>query len=77
MVSEEEGAALAEAEGMCFFLETSSKENINVEEAFLKLTSQLLKKHGGTMLLKSGGDKVNISLNTSNVSSWSSCCYFM
>ncbi|KAM7280327.1 hypothetical protein ACFE04_007461 [Oxalis oulophora] len=39
-VSEEEGANLAETEGM-YFMETSALENLNVEEAFLEMVSKI------------------------------------
>lgn len=39
-VEEEEGKVLAEAEGLCF-METSALQNLNVEEAFLQMITNI------------------------------------
>jgi len=44
MVSQEKGDGIARDHNIKFY-ETSAKENINVEEAFMKLTEDILRKH--------------------------------
>ncbi|XP_021292243.1 ras-related protein RABA6a-like [Herrania umbratica] len=81
-VSEEEGRNLAEMEGL-FFMETSALENVNVEEAFLRMitkiheiTSQKCLEaktnettlHGGKQILTIN-DEVTATKQSNN------CCY--
>lgn len=44
MVNQERGEGIAREHGIKFY-ETSAKENVNVEEAFMKLTQDILRKH--------------------------------
>lgn len=44
MVSKERGETIARDQNVRFY-ETSAKENVSVEEAFMKLTEDILKKH--------------------------------
>ncbi|KAG9393609.1 Small GTPase superfamily [Carpediemonas membranifera] len=56
-VSEEEGKALAEEFG-CLFIETSAKEDINIEQTFMDLTTKVLEeeaKNPTKPAKKSGG----------------------
>ena len=64
IVSKQDGMKLAKENGLSFF-ETSSKENININEAFSDLTREMLKKNysnirkrGGSITQNNSGTKV-------------------
>ncbi|KAG8348503.1 ADP ribosylation factor family Ras of Complex Roc domain [Trypanosoma vivax] len=54
-VSHDDGAALAQEEGVNGFFEVSAKDNYNVEEVFSTLARQLLEHGLGSSLSPSGG----------------------
>lgn len=60
----EDGQTLAQLEGLCF-METSAKENINVEEAFLSMINRIHEITSQKSLdakLISPGTRTNVSL---------------
>lgn len=83
-VSEEEGKTLAEVEGLCF-METSALQNLNVEEAFLhmitnihEITSQKsleAKTNGKSISLGSGENIISINDEVTATKQSSFCCY--
>ncbi|XP_064605545.1 ras-related protein Rab-43-like [Liolophura sinensis] len=65
--------AFAQQQGMMDMLETSAKDNTNIDEAFLKMAKELKRIHGGD----SGLDNSNtgsINLNTKSVGMGWPCC---
>ncbi|XP_059453946.1 ras-related protein RABA6b-like [Corylus avellana] len=83
-VSEEEGKTLAEVEGLCF-METSALQNLNVEEAFLhmitnihEITSQKsleAKTNEKSVSLGSGEKIISINDEVTATKQSSFCCY--
>lgn len=78
VVESEEGSMLAHSQGMCMFVETSSKGNLNVDNAFLELACQLKRQYEAGAHLDSQLDAFKLSSQgtTTISSSWSSCCHF-
>ena len=74
VVSQEEGEALAKREGMCFFMETSSKINLNVDHAFYELAYELKKQYDESSHLDFQAEAFRLSQGTTSISRWSSCC---
>ena len=67
-VSEEEGKEFAEKNKCTFFMETSSKDNINIEELFDEVFNQAMKNY-----FESGKEKdVNYSEDEGG---WGWCCF--
>lgn len=77
-VESEEGEDLAHLQGMCGFIETSAKNNHNVDNAFLELAYQLKRHYEAGAQLDTQQDGFKLaSQGTTNISSrWSSCCNF-
>ena len=72
MVSKEKGEGIARENGIRFF-ETSAKESINVEEAFMTLTRDILRKHQAGDSGENPTSNVNINRDGNKASS-GSCC---
>lgn len=72
-VRKEEASMLARQHNMVDALETSAKDNTNIEEAFLKIAKELKRRYGGdaTMDSNRGG---NLKLNSRPVHSGWGCC---
>ncbi|KAK3610583.1 hypothetical protein CHS0354_009023 [Potamilus streckersoni] len=68
-----EAKSYAQHHGMVDVLETSARENINIDEVFLKLAKELIKRYGGEVDV-GGGTSGNIRLNSRSVSSGWGCC---
>lgn len=78
LVERDEGSELANTHGMCMFIETSSKSNLNVDNAFLELACQLKRQYEAGVHLDSQLDAFKISQGTTTVSSkWASCCRYL
>lgn len=78
LVERDEGSELANANDMCMFIETSSKSNLNVDNAFLELAFQLKRQYELGVHLDSHLDAFKISQGTTTISSkWSSCCNYL
>ncbi|VDN32342.1 unnamed protein product [Gongylonema pulchrum] len=78
LVEREEGRELAEMHGMCMFIETSSKSNLNVDNAFLELACQLKRQYEAGVQLDSQLNAFKISQATTTISSkWDSCCHYI
>uniref|UniRef100_A0A914ZNR7 Ras-related protein Rab-43 n=1 Tax=Parascaris univalens TaxID=6257 RepID=A0A914ZNR7_PARUN len=78
VVESEEGSELAHSQGMCFFVETSARGNVNVENAFLELALQLKRHYEAGAHIDAQLDAFRISSQstTTIASKWSSCCNF-
>ncbi|VDK53115.1 unnamed protein product [Anisakis simplex] len=80
VVDSEEGSELAHSQGMCIFVETSAKGNLNVENAFLELALQLKRHYEAGAQLDAQLDsafKLSSQGGTTTISSkWSNCCNF-
>lgn len=78
VVDSEEGNELAHSQGMCFFVETSARGNVNVENAFLELALQLKRHYEAGAHIDAQLDAFRISSQstTTIASKWSSCCNF-
>lgn len=70
LISEERGRNVATENGIKFF-ETSAKDNINIEQAFITLAEDILNKQSPNHEDKPGGETVNVGQSTSQKSS---CC---
>jgi GTPase SAR1 family protein len=71
LISEERGKNVATENGIKFF-ETSAKDNINIEQAFITLAEDILNKQSPNHEDKPpGGGTVNVGQSTSQKSS---CC---
>ncbi|KAL3982229.1 Ras-related protein Rab-43 [Acanthocheilonema viteae] len=78
LVERDEGSELANAHGMCMFIETSSKSNLNVDNAFLELACQLKRQYEAGVHLDSQLDAFKISQGTTTINSkWASCCHYL
>uniref|UniRef100_A0A914UL22 Ras-related protein Rab-43 n=1 Tax=Plectus sambesii TaxID=2011161 RepID=A0A914UL22_9BILA len=81
LVQPEEGEQLAQQQQMTVFLETSSKSNVNVDNAFMQLACELKAQYqSGAHLDESsyasaGGFQIGAS-TTSLGSRWSRCCNY-
>lgn len=54
-------------------LETSAKDSSNVEEAFIKMATELMLRHGGPMFTEKATE--NIKLNSKDVNEgWGCSC---
>lgn len=83
-VDEEEGRNLAEAEGL-FFMETSALQNVNVEQAFLRMIEKIheitskkyldIAKTNGTSSLHGAKEIINIDDEVTATKQSNSCCY--
>ncbi|XVF50457.1 hypothetical protein PTKIN_Ptkin04bG0102500 [Pterospermum kingtungense] len=83
-VNEEEGRNLAETEGL-FFMETSALENVNVEEAFLRMIAKIHEitskkyldtaKTNETSSLHGGKELININDEVTATKQCNNCCY--
>ncbi|KAL3853612.1 hypothetical protein ACJMK2_017144 [Sinanodonta woodiana] len=63
----------AQHHGMIDVLETSARENINIDEVFLKLAKELIKRYGGDVDTV-GGTSGSIRLNSRSVNVGWGCC---
>ncbi|MFH4977562.1 hypothetical protein AB6A40_004271 [Gnathostoma spinigerum] len=79
VVDSSEAAELARAYGICMFLETSAKSNLNVDLAFFKLACQLKSQYESGVCLETSNNVFRLSAQgVSPISSkWSSCCHFL
>jgi len=62
----------ANQHNMLEFLETSAKDNTNIEEAFIKMAKELKKRHGGSHLEEASPS--SISLGSEDVKDSYGCC---
>ncbi|VDK63161.1 unnamed protein product [Onchocerca ochengi] len=69
LVERDEGSELANTHGMCMFIETSSKSNLNVDNAFLELACRLKRQYEAGIHLDSQLDAFKISQGTTTISS--------
>uniref|UniRef100_A0A915PQV1 Ras family protein n=1 Tax=Setaria digitata TaxID=48799 RepID=A0A915PQV1_9BILA len=76
-VERDEGRQLANRHGMCMFIETSSKSNLNVDNAFLELAHQLKRQYEAGVHLDSQLDAFKISQGTTAISSKWACCHYL
>lgn len=72
VVSKEQGQALADSLGLQF-VEASAKSNINVEDAFLSLARQIMKRMLDSSPQETQG-QAGVNLNNSATSIKSKCC---
>ncbi|XP_046575278.1 ras-related protein Rab-43-like [Haliotis rubra] len=71
-VSGEEAKNYAHNCGMLDSLETSAKDNTNIDEAFMQMAKELKRRYGGELGLEGSGER--ISLNSSQVGMGWPCC---
>ena len=72
-VTYEQGKNFAEQYGMKFF-ETSAKESINVSEAFIFMTKEIMKKSFNKKDIFHKNDKIKIKDNTLEINHKNGCC---
>lgn len=64
----------AQQNNMIGLVESSAKENINIDETFIKLAKELIRRYGGEVSLDSmASENVNLSTGKNVGSSWSCC----
>lgn len=64
----------AQQNNMIGLVESSAKENINIDETFIKLAKELIRRYGGEVSLDSmASENVNLSSGKNVGSSWSCC----
>jgi GTPase SAR1 family protein len=73
VVSVEEGQALANQYGVQF-LETSARENANVEDSFLKMAATMQKKQSASLGGGSAPRPVPLGINATPVKEKGGCC---
>ncbi|XP_041350531.1 ras-related protein Rab-43-like [Gigantopelta aegis] len=73
-VSAEEARSYAQQHGMLTHVETSAKENNNVDDAFLSIAKELKRRYGGDITLD-GSDMDGIRLSSQSIGAdrWSCC----
>ncbi|OWF56237.1 ras-related protein Rab-43-like [Mizuhopecten yessoensis] len=69
-----ESRAYADHHGMIDAIETSAKENTNVEEVFMRMAKELKKRYGGDQGFDGNDDLGRVNLNTRTVGTSWSCC---
>ncbi|XP_069142342.1 ras-related protein Rab-43-like [Argopecten irradians] len=69
-----ESRAYADHHSMVDVIETSAKENTNVEEVFMRMAKELKKRYGGDQAFDSNEDSGRVNLNTRTIGSNWSCC---
>lgn len=72
VVSSNEAQATSEYWGMLEYVETSAKDNRNIEGVFRRIASELLIKLSDVDLTD-GSPSVNLADKTKNVKSWNCC----
>ncbi|XP_057312892.1 ras-related protein Rab-10-like [Hydractinia symbiolongicarpus] len=73
MVNKEKGEGIAREHGIRFY-ETSAKDNICVEEAFMQLTQDILRKHQAGAAQSEASSGVVIDKDNQNKGKTASCC---
>ncbi|XP_061474108.1 ras-related protein Rab-43 isoform X2 [Rhineura floridana] len=68
----EEAQSLAEHYDITCAIETSAKDSSNVEEAFVKMATELMMRHGGPMFSEQNTD--SIKLDSKDVEGWGCGC---
>lgn len=64
----------AQQNNMIGLVESSAKENINIDETFIKLAKELIRRYGGEVSLDSmASENVSLSIGKNVGSSWSCC----
>lgn len=65
--------AFAQNQGMVCHLETSAKDNTNIDESFTKLAKELMRRYGGDVNLDNAGDSGRVTLDSRSVGG-GRCC---
>ncbi|XP_074646570.1 ras-related protein Rab-43-like [Tubulanus polymorphus] len=73
-VNDEQAQELAQHLNMMDAVETSAKDNTNVDEAFIKMAIELKKRHGGDSNLYNAPDNRGVTINTKNMNRGWGCC---
>lgn len=64
----------AQQNSMIGVIESSAKDNINIDETFIKLAKELIRRYGGDVSLDSmASENINLSSSKNVGSSWSCC----
>ncbi|XP_045164394.2 ras-related protein Rab-43-like [Mercenaria mercenaria] len=69
-----EANSFAQHQNMIAHLETSAKENTNVDETFTKLAKELMRRYGGDVTLDSAADSGRVNLDSRSVGGGFGCC---
>lgn len=69
-----EAKAFAQHHGMVDAIETSAKENTNIEELFMEIAKELKKKYGGDSGIENTTSSSKIQLNSRSVGGGFNCC---
>lgn len=72
-VDANDAQSISEYWGMLEYIETSAKDNYNIEGVFRRVAAELLIKHSD-LDLSGQGSNVDLSSKTKTLHSWSSCC---
>ncbi|XP_052780941.1 ras-related protein Rab-43-like [Mya arenaria] len=73
-VNYSEANSFCQHHNMIAHLETSAKENVNVDETFMKLAKELMRRYGGNVSLDKG-DSERVKLDSKAVGGgWTGCC---
>ncbi|KAL4226129.1 Ras-related protein Rab-43 [Mactra antiquata] len=73
-VSFSDANSFSQHNGMIAHLETSAKENTNIDETFSKLARELMRRYGGDVALDSGTDSGRVNLDSKSVGGGYGCC---
>lgn len=82
VVHQNEGEDLAKYEQMIDFFETSAKDNVNVDSAFMNLAKELKARYSTGNTLEDSDDPANtyrlhLGTTTTNIGGrWRKCCNF-
>lgn len=72
VISSEDAEKCSEHWGMLEYIETSAKDNRNIEGVFRRMAAELLQRHSDLELTQGTG--INLNSKTKTLSSWGSCC---